>query len=137
MRLITLCLALLLSSTAFADTATGPVASLPKLGDTFALGGAVDWPKLDWLYGAPSAKDSAGKVVIHWFCQLKVQACVDDLARIITLRDTNHVYIVAYITAATMRDAKKIDPIRESEGVGKGTVAFGKGVATLNKNLGI
>jgi hypothetical protein len=137
MRLLTLCFAVLLSSTAFADTGTGPVASLPKVGDTLGQSGQADWPKLQWMYDAPSAKDAAGKVVIHWFCQLKVQPCIDDLARIITLRDTGRVYIVAYITAPTTKDAKKLDPIRESEGVGKGTVAFGKGVTTLVKQLGL
>jgi hypothetical protein len=89
------------------------------------------------MYDAPSARDAAGKVVIHWFCQTKVQVCVDDLARIITLRDTGRVYIVAYLNVPTSNEAKKLDPIRESEGVGKGTVAFGKGVTTLVKQLGL
>ena len=139
MRLTTLCLALFVSASAYADTAKGPVASLPKVGDTLNQGGASDWPKLTWLYDAPSGKDAAGKVVIHWFCtpQTKDQTCNDDLARIVTLRDTGRVYIVAYIDAASQRDAKKLDPIRESEGVGKGTVAFGKGVTTLGKQLGV
>ncbi|HEY0253045.1 MAG TPA: hypothetical protein VGC41_16025 [Kofleriaceae bacterium] len=127
----------LLATSALADTAKGPVASMPKVGDTLNQGGAADWPKMQWLYEAPAAKDAAGKVIIHWFCQPKVQACVDDLARIIALRDTCKVYIVAYINAATQAEAKKLDPIRESEGVGKGTVAFGKGVTTLDKSLSI
>ncbi|HET9992753.1 MAG TPA: hypothetical protein VFQ65_29665 [Kofleriaceae bacterium] len=110
---------------------------MPKVGDTLNQGGGVDWPKMQWLYDAPSAKDAAGKIVIHWFCQAQVQACVDDLARVITLRDSGKVYIVAYLNAASQAEAKKLDPIRESEGVGRGTVAFGKGVTTLDKQLSI
>jgi hypothetical protein len=127
----------LLATTALADTAKGPVATMPKVGDTLNQGGGVDWPKMQWLYEAPSAKDAAGKVVMHWFCQTKVQACTDDLARVITLRDTGKVYIVAYINAPTAAEAKKVDPIRESEGVGKGTVAWGKSVTLLDKQLSI
>ncbi len=127
----------LFATTALADTAKGPVATMPKVGDSLNQGGAADWPKMQWLYEAPSAKDAAGKIIVHWFCQNKVQACIDDLARVITLRDTGKVYIVAYINAASAAEAKKLDPIRESEGVGKGTVAFGKGVTTLDKQLGI
>jgi hypothetical protein len=127
----------LLATTALADTAKGPIATMPKVGDVLNQGGAADWPKMQWLYDAPSAKDAAGKVVLHWFCQNKVQACVDDLARVIALRDTGKVYIVAYINATSANEAKKLDPIRESEGVGKGTLAFGKGVATLDKQLSI
>ncbi len=137
MRLTTLCLALLFSATAFADTTQGPVATMPKVGDTLTQTGAADWPKLQWMYDAPSAKDAAGKVVVHWFCAPKVAACTDDLARLVTLRDAGRVYIVAYINAASNRDAKKLDPIRESEGVGRGTVAFGPGVAKLVKQLGV
>jgi hypothetical protein len=137
MHFLALASTTLLATSALADTAKGPVASLPKNGDTLNQSGGVDWPKMQWLYEAPSAKDAAGKVVMHWFCQAKVQACVDDLARVITLRDTGKVYIVAYINAATAAEAKKLDPIRESEGVGKGTVAFGKGVTTLDKQLSI
>src|SRR5262249_33653534 len=129
MRLNTFCTLCLLCSTASggaaADTGSGPAATLPKVGDTLTQGGGVDWPKLQWLYEAPSAKDAAGKIVIHWFCQPKVQACTDDLARIVNLRDTSRVYIVAYINAPNSKEAKKLDPIRESEGVGRGTVAFG------------
>ena len=137
MHFLALASTTLLATSALADTAKGPVASVPKNGDTLNQNGGVDWPKMQWLYEAPSAKDAAGKVVMHWFCQAKVQACVDDLARVITLRDTGKVYIVAYINAATAAEAKKLDPIRESEGVGKGTVAFGKGVTTLDKQLSI
>jgi hypothetical protein len=110
---------------------------MPKVGDTLNQNGGATWPKVQWLYDAPSAKDAAGKVVIHWFCQTNVSACVDDLARVITLRDTGKVYIVAYLNAASQAEAKKLDPIRESEGVGRGTVAFGKGVTTLDKQLSI
>lgn len=137
MRALTISFALLASATAVADTAHGPVATLPRLGDTLNQGGAADWPKLAWLYDAPSADDAAGKIVVHWFCDPKVTACADDLARIITLRDTGKVYIVAYINTTSQRDAKKLDPIRESEGVGKGTVAYGRGVVKLTKQLGI
>ena len=102
----------------------------------FALTGAGDWPKLQWSYGAPLASDAAGKVVIHWFCTPKVSACVDDLARIVTLREAGSVYVVAYINGS-QRDSKKLDPIRESEGVGRGTVAYGPNVKKLFKQLGI
>jgi hypothetical protein len=138
------CLALLstslLATSAFADKKTkepATVAVMPKLGDKLDQGGGADWPKLQWLYAAPSAKDAAGKVVLHWFCQPKVQACIDDLARVITLRDTGKVYIVAYINTPGQGEAKKLDPIRESEGVGRGTVAFGKNVILLDKQLSI
>jgi len=140
MRLPTYCLALastLLATSALADTAKGIVNTVPKVGDTLNQNGGATWPKMQWLYDAPSAKDAAGKVVIHWFCQPKVQACVDDLARIITLRDTGKVYIVAYLNTASASEAKKLDPIRESEGVGRGTVAYGKGVTSLDKDLSI
>src|SRR5262245_10695355 len=109
--------------------------SIPKVGDTFALTGAADWPKLTWSYNAPSNNDAAGKVVIHWFCSPK-GTCADDLARLVTLRENGGVYIVAYIDGS-MREAKKLDPIRESEGVGRGTMATGPGVKKLFKQLGI
>jgi hypothetical protein len=140
MRTPTYCLALastLLATAALADTAKGPVATIPKVGDSLNQNGGAVWPKMQWLYDAPSAKDAAGKVVIHWFCQPTVSACVDDLARVITLRDTGKVYIVAYLNTASTTEAKKLDPIRESEGVGRGTVAYGKGVTTLDKQLSI
>jgi hypothetical protein len=137
MRVLPALFALLISASAFADTAHGPVATLPKVGDTLGQGGGDGWPKLTWLYDSPSATDAAGKIVIHWFCTPKGPACTDDLARLITLRDTGKVYIVAYINATSSRDAKKLDPIRESEGVGKGTLGYGKGVATLVKQLGL
>src|SRR5262245_30215673 len=112
-----------------------PPAALPAVGDALGLAG-TGWPKLDWLYDLPSPSDSAGKVVVHWFCAPKVQACIDDLARIVTLKENGRVYVVAYINGSKGQ-AKKLDPIRESEGVGRGTVAFGRGVAKLVKELGI
>jgi hypothetical protein len=137
MRVTTMLFALLVSTSALADTAHGPVATMPKVGDTLGQGGEPDWPKLTWLYDAPSTNDAAGKITVHWFCDPKGAACMDDLARLVTLRDTGKVYIVAYINASSTRDAKKLDPIRESEGVGKGTLAYGKGVTTLVKQLGL
>jgi hypothetical protein len=106
-----------------------------KVGDTLALMPA-DWAKVAWSFGAPNANEAAGKVVIHWFCTPKVEACQDDLARIVTLRENGGVYIVAYLNG-TQRQTKSIDPIRESEGVGRGTVANGPGVKKLFKQLGI
>jgi len=120
------------SAAALADTAKGPAPEVPKVGDTLGVQGAAPWPKLEWLYDVPSARDAAGKVIVHWFCTPKTQQCTDDLARLVTLREGGHTYVVAYING-TKTDAKKLDPIRESEGVGHGTVAFGKNVATLMK----
>jgi hypothetical protein len=113
-----------------------PPAQLPAVGGELGLGGTASWPKLDWLYDVPALNDAAGKVVVHWFCAPRVPACADDLARIIALRDTGHVYIVAYING-TRAQAQKLDPIRESEGVGRGTVAFGRGATKLMKELGV
>ena len=113
-----------------------PPATLPAAGDGLSLTGPASWPKLDWLYDVPAASDAAGKVVIHWFCAPKIPACVDDLARVIALRDTGHAYVIAYING-TKPQAKKLDPIRESEGVGRGTVAFGRGATKLMKDLGL
>src|SRR5882757_5599894 len=96
---------------------SAPATGSPAPGNELALAGNALWPKLDWLYDVPSPSDAAGKIVIHWFCALKLPACVDDLARIVTLRETGKVYIVAYING-TKEQAKKLDPIRESEGVG-------------------
>jgi len=84
----------------------------------------------------PAPNDAAGKVVIHWFCAPKIQACTDDLARIVTLKENGRAYIIAYING-TKAQAQKLDPIRESEGVGRGTVAFGRGATRLMKDLGI
>ncbi len=111
-------------------------ASLPVVGDGFGINGTGAWPKLDWLYDLPAPNDAAGKVVIHWFCAPKVQACTDDLARIVTLKENGRVYVIAYING-TKQQAQKLDPIRDSEGVGRGTVAFGRGATRLMKELGI
>jgi hypothetical protein len=128
---------LVLSLFVLGMTATAAAAqSLPKVGDSLPLAGPGDWPKLTWSYGAPSANDAAGRIVVHWFCTPGVSACVDDLARIVTLRENGGVYVVAYINGS-QRAAKKLDPIRESEGVGHGTMATGPGVRKLFKQLGI
>ena len=142
MRSLTTALVLGLASIASAQPATSPsgapakvAAEMPSVGDTLALYPDF-WGKQKWLYDAPSAKDSAGQVVIHWFCTAKVQACTDDLARVINLRENGHVYVIAYIDGSTYY-AKKLDPIRESEGIGHGTVAIGSGVTKLMKLLGV
>ena len=112
--------------------------SLPNVGETLGIDGAPGWPtKMEWLYDSPSAKDSNGKVVLHWFCSPKVPACVDDLARVVTLKENStRVYVIAYINGSKGQ-AKKLDPIRESEGVGRGTLAFGKFVGQLFKTMQI
>jgi hypothetical protein len=109
---------------------------MPKSGDMLSLGGNAEWPAQTWMYNAPSANDAAGRVVVYWFCTAKVSACVDDLARIVTMREAGGVYIIGFINGSA-RDAKKLDPIRESEGVGRGTLASGPGVKKLFKQLGI
>ncbi len=111
-------------------------ATLPVAGETVTVIGSSTWGKRTWLYADPSQKDAAGKVVIHWFCSPKVKACADDLARIVTLKENDRVYIVAHI-AGTKGQAKKLDPIRESEGVGRGTVAFGPAVTKMMKQMSI
>ena len=112
--------------------------TLPAVGEGLAVNGAPGWPqKLQWLYDIPSFKDATGKVVVHWFCSPKVASCVDDLARVVTLKEnSNRVYVIAYINGSKGQ-AKKLDPIRESEGVGRGTVAYGRNVAKLFKTMGI
>ena len=111
--------------------------ALPNAGEILSVDGAPGWPpKLEWLYDNPSLADSAGKVVIFWFCAPKVAACVDDLARIVTLRENARVYVIAYING-TKNDAKKLDPIREEEGVGHGTAAFGRNVTAIMKQMSI
>ena len=112
-------------------------AEMPGVGDTLAL--LPDfWPKQKWIYEAPSANDASGKVIIYWFCTgtAKPGACTDDLARLVTLRDNGRAYIIAFIDGNTTY-AKKLDPIRESEGVGKGTVAMGPGVTKLMKLIAV
>jgi len=113
-------------------------AKLPVVGDSLPQNGAPGWPdNILWLYDAPSFPDSAGKIVVHWFCAAKVATCTDDLARVITLKENNpRVYVIAYINGAK-RDAQKLDPIRGSEGVGRGTVAFGPGTTALFKQMAI
>lgn len=107
-----------------------------NVGNTLALTGEASWPKLQWLYNLPSQNDAAGKVVIHWFCTPRVKDCAADLARLVALREAGGVYVVAYVNGA-QRQAKTLDPIRESEGVGRGTVAYGPNVKKLMKQLGI
>lgn len=116
--------------------AAAPPASLPVVGETLPIEGPPSWPKLDWLYDVPAPSDAAGKVVIHWFCAPKIQTCPDDLARVITLREGGRVYVIAYLNG-TKSQAQKLDPIRESEGVGHGTVAYGRGATKLMKDLAI
>ncbi|MDX2090238.1 MAG: hypothetical protein SFX73_20430 [Kofleriaceae bacterium] len=114
-----------------------PPATMPAIGDFLAVGGNPTWVKRDWLYDVPSTNDAAGKVVIHWFCGARVKACVDDLARLVTLKENApRVYIVANIDGSKAQ-AKKLDPIRESEGVGRGTLAFGRGPTKIMKQMGI
>jgi hypothetical protein len=113
-----------------------PPAALPAVGEAFALTGTASWPKLDWLYDVPAASDAAGKVVIHWFCAPRIPACIDDLARIVTLKENGRVYVIAYINGAKAQ-AQKLDPIRETEGVGRGTLAYGRGATKLMKELGV
>ncbi|MBA3455733.1 MAG: hypothetical protein H0T42_21740 [Deltaproteobacteria bacterium] len=111
-------------------------ATLPVVGEALPVTGSATWSKRTWLYDVPSQKDAGGKVVIHWFCSPKVKTCADDLARIVTLKENGRVYIVANI-AGTKGQAKKLDPIRESEGVGRGTVAFGPNVTKMMKQTSI
>jgi hypothetical protein len=113
-----------------------PPPTMPKVGETFPVQSAVGWKQVSWLYDVPSLTDSAGKVVVHWFCTASAKVCKDDLNRVLTLRDAGRVYIVAYINGGNA-DAKKLDPIRESEGVGRGTVAFGAGIGKAMKAMGI
>lgn len=110
---------------------------MPAVGNTLAINGGEGWPKATWMYDDPNFKDAAGKVVIHWFCAPKVAGCVDDLARLTTLKETSsNTYVIAYING-TKPQAQKLDPIRGSEGVGRGTVAFGPAPAKLFKALNI
>ena len=119
-----------------AAPAAADAPTLPKVGDVMNEQGSSTWPKMEWLYDVPSHPDAAGKVVVHWFCGPKVKTCADDLAHLTALRDTGKVYIVAYIDGAKSA-TKKLDPINGSEGVGKGTVAYGRGVGNLTKALAI
>ncbi|HEY5934237.1 MAG TPA: hypothetical protein VIU61_06380 [Kofleriaceae bacterium] len=111
--------------------------SLPAVGESLPVGGAGFPGGMQWLYDIPSPTEAAGRVVIHWFCTVKVSACVDDLARIVTLKENGRVYIVAYINTTSKAQLKKLDPIRGSEGVGRGTVAYGKAVVAMFKNWSV
>ena len=135
MRSLTTALVLGVASIASAEPAMAPVSEMPTVGDTLALYPDF-WGKQKWLYDAPNTNDAAGKVVIHWFCTAKLQACTDDLARVINLRENGHVYVIAYLDGNPTL-AKKLDPIRESEGIGRGTVATGTGVTKLMKKLAV
>lgn len=121
---------------AVAQKAKTPPAAIPVVGEQLAVTGTPLWPKQDWLYDVPNPKDASGKVLVHWFCGPKVKTCADDLARIVTLKEAGKVYIVAHIDG-NKAQAKKLDPIRESEGVGQGTLGYGKGATTLMKQLAI
>jgi len=106
----------------------------PASADVPVTGSAWPWPKLkDWLDGAPVATDTAGKIVVHWFCKPKVEACKDDLARIYNMREQGNVYVIAYVLGSK-RDGKKLDPVRAE--VGAGAVGYGKSVTALVKQLG-
>ncbi len=108
----------------------------PAAADTPVVGNYWSVPVIkSWLEASPSADDAAGKVTIHWLCKPKLDACRDDLARIFNMREqSNRVYVVAYING-TIKDAKKLDPVRGD--VGAGAVAYGKPVAALMKDMGI
>ena len=125
------------AATAVAQPKAPPpaAATLPAVGETLTINGN-GWTTKDWMYDVPSEKDAAGKVLLHWFCSPKVKTCADDLARILTLREAGRVYVVAHING-TKAQAKKLDPIRESEGVGQGTVAFGAATTKLMKQMSI
>jgi hypothetical protein len=129
--------ALVASAAAQRSKKAPPVtATIPVVGEVIPVAGAASWSKRDWLYDVPSPRDAAGKVVIHWFCSPKIKTCADDLARVVTLKENDRVYIVAHI-AGSKAQAKKLDPIRESEGVGRGTLAFGPAVTTMMKQMAI
>ncbi len=136
MKLLPTCLALTIATVGgIVDIDPAGADPLPKVGETLGENPAP-WPKMDWLYPAPSANEAAGKVIVHWFCAPKIAACTDELERMVSLRDHGKVYVIAHING-TRKDALKLDPIRGSEGVGRGTVAFGKGVTALMKAMAI
>ncbi|MEZ4404010.1 MAG: hypothetical protein R3B06_28570 [Kofleriaceae bacterium] len=122
---------ILISLAALALAATTATATA----DVPVPGNAWSWPTLkSWLGGGPVRDDAAGKVVVHWFCKAKVEACKDDLARIFNMREAGTgVYVIAYI-AGSKRDAGKLDPVRGE--VGAGAVAYGRPVMALVKQLG-
>ncbi len=130
-RLVSACIVLGLAAPAVADTY-----AFPKLGDVMSEKGLPSWPKMDWLYDVPSSTDAAGKIVVLWFCGPKVKTCTDDLAHLETLKESGKAYIVAFIDGSKSA-ATKLDPIKGSEGVGKGTVAYGRNVGNLTKAFGL
>ena len=98
------------------------------------VGDVLPFPALKtWLVGAPNTDDASGKVVLHWFCGPKIKTCADDLASVISLRDMQKLYVVAYI-AGSQRDAKKLDPIHDD--VGAGAVGYGPEDVKLTKEFG-
>ena len=121
-----LSVATLFSHSAAAAPAKKPAPVVaPKVGDV------LPFPALKtWLVGAPNTDDASGKVVLHWFCGPKIKACTDDLASVISLRDMQKLYVVAYINGS-QRDAKKFDPIHDD--VGAGAVSYGPEDAKLTK----
>ncbi len=107
----------------------------PAAAEVPVPGNPWPWPTLKtWLEGGPSSVDTAGKVVVHWFCKPKSEACKDDLARVFNMREqSTSIYVIAYV-AGSKRDAGKLDPVRGE--VGAGAVAYGKPVMQLVKKLG-
>jgi hypothetical protein len=124
-----------LASSVVAALALVATAAAPAHADTPSIGDVWVWPTAkEWLEGQPSGNDSAGKVVVHWFCKPKVEDCKIDLARIYNMREQGSIYVVAYINGSK-RDAQKLDPVRGD--VGAGAVAYGKSVAALFKKMSI
>jgi hypothetical protein len=120
-----------------AAVALGTVAALapPARADYPEVGKPWVWPTVrDWLEASPTGNDSAGKVVVHWFCKPRLEDCKVDLSRVFNLREKSNVYVIAYIDGSK-RDAGKLDPVRAE--VGAGAVAYGRPVKALFKQLGI
>lgn len=122
-------LALTLALVGLAGSAGTAAAQAPVVGDYLRV------PVFkSWLDAAPNAEDAAGKITIHWFCKPRLEACRDDLARIYNLREQHtRVYVVAYIDG-TLKDARKLDPVRGD--VGAGGVTYGKPVAAMLSSMG-
>jgi hypothetical protein len=112
------------------------VVASPAAADTPVVGQYWSVPAFKtWLEASPNIDDVAGKVTIHWFCKPKLEACRDDLARIYNMREQQgRVYVIAYING-TLKDAKRLDPVRGD--VGAGAVTYGKPVAAMMKSMGI
>ena len=123
-------LALTLALVGLAGSAGTAAAQEPVVGDYLRV------PVFKaWLDASPNAEDAAGKVTIHWFCKPRLEACRDDLARIYNLREQHaRVYVVAYIDG-TLKDARKLDPVRGD--VGAGGVTYGKPVAAMLRSMGV